>query len=189
MTMAAGKVAVIVVFVLSVFGGIWYSVVTALSKIGGWSSMANHFPAAGSVAANWPPPGDEYRFLSMTGSWGVSYKSCVTIVVSEEGLFLRPLYPFFQFSHPPLHVPWVAMASVSEMQMGVLGWVTGPRLSIKFKRKEFDPTGFSIFPGKDAVEKIRRHICVSGSGRPPCAVAGGGDATTSDEKLRSREEL
>ena len=97
MTMAAGKVAVIVVFVLSVFGGIWYSVVTALSKIGGWSSMANHFPAAGSVAANWPPPGDEYRFLSMTGSWGVYYKSCVTIVVSEEGLFLRPLYPFFNF--------------------------------------------------------------------------------------------
>ena len=74
----------------------------------------------------------------------------------RRGTVPEAAIPFFQFSHPPLHVPWVAMASVGEMRTfldGLRGRVY--RLN---SRERFDPTGFSG-TGKDAVEKIRR-ACV-----------------------------
>ena len=190
--MAIGRVTIIVAFFLSVFGGLWYGVVTALSKIGGWSSMAQRFSAAPSVVANWPPPGDEYWFRSMVGRWGVNYRNCMMMVVSDDGLFLKPLYPLFHFSHPPLHVPWDEMANVSEAPLGAIGWFTGPRLSVEFKDEGLDPTGFTLFPGTDALEKLRRHVCVSGLGRSPCPRVGHDDVLpdgSSMDDVSGRGEL
>jgi hypothetical protein len=81
---------------------VWVGVIGLISRLGGWGSLAKTYgvPAL--------PEGKRFRFQSLIiqGGWlPGNYRSCVTLVVGEEGLGIGVLWPF-RFRHPPLLIPW-----------------------------------------------------------------------------------
>jgi hypothetical protein len=84
------------------FPVLWCLVSAMLSAIGGWWMLAMRFRAEGL-----PPAG---RRWLVWGSLGVvAYRSCLIVGHSEAGLHLAVLPPFRLF-HPPLLIPWAAIA-------------------------------------------------------------------------------
>jgi hypothetical protein len=79
----------------------WCLVVLALSYVSGWQKLA------ASYLARETPRGT--RFSGQSGSVGsVSYRSCLTVHVAPDGLFLATPF-FFRFAHKPLFIPWSAI--------------------------------------------------------------------------------
>jgi hypothetical protein len=115
------------------FAGLWLGVSALLSRLAGWHRLAASF------RARHPAIGERFRFVS--GSMGegrlpVSYRSCLEVVVSRRGLHLAVLLPF-RFRSPPLFIPWVEVAAVSEKPFRRTFGVTihlrgpGPVISIR----------------------------------------------------------
>jgi hypothetical protein len=70
------------VFVLLFFGGMWTLIPWLLSRVGGWSRLAERFPA--------PAQPDGKRFRSQSGRLGlVNYNHCLTIYISKGASIFR----------------------------------------------------------------------------------------------------
>ena len=82
---------------------------SALAGGGGWRALAKRYPAPGAMR----PDEERHRFCSITVAGGLigaaSYRSCVTVGVGAAGLSLALWAPFKLF-HPPLFIPWDAVA-------------------------------------------------------------------------------
>ncbi len=76
-----------------------------LALVAGWPSLARRF------AATHQPPGEELSF-QVYGVGGVRENGVTVLVVSPEGLFLRPIV-FFRVGRRPLLIPWEAIESVT----------------------------------------------------------------------------
>lgn len=78
---------------------LWLLVSAIISYIGGWTTLAKRFrlkqPFAGT---RWTGQGGQMR-------WIASYRNCLTLGVSPEGLYLATMF-LFRFRHPPLLIPW-----------------------------------------------------------------------------------
>ena len=99
--MSALAIAALVAGLLVAIPAFWCLVVFALSYLSGWRRLA------ASYAALEPPRGT--RFAGQSGSVGaVSYRSCLTVHVAPDGLFLATP-SFFRFAHKPLFIPWSAI--------------------------------------------------------------------------------
>ena len=85
-------------FVVLFIGGMWIVIPSLLSRVGGWSRLAERF------RASHPPNGKKFGGQSVRLNL-VSYNNCLTIYVSEEGLFLH-MTPVFRTGHPDLLIPW-----------------------------------------------------------------------------------
>ena len=84
--------------IVIVFPFLWCFVCYILAKMGGWAALATKYRTASM------PPGKWFVFQSgMIGT--VNYKSCLTIGVSDSGLYLS-VFPLFRVGHPPLLIPW-----------------------------------------------------------------------------------
>lgn len=82
-----------------IFIGGWCLVMLLLSRMGGWSRLAERFPGRDRQ-----PSGR--RFSGQSGRAGlVNYNGCLTIHTSAEGLHLA-VWPIFRLGHPPLFIPW-----------------------------------------------------------------------------------
>ena len=87
----------------------WVSVSLLLSHLGGWTALAKRY------ADREKKQGATYFMRS--GNIGVvSYQSCLTIRVCEDGLGLSVLFPI-RFGHPPLFIPWDQFHCVSEKRV------------------------------------------------------------------------
>ena len=75
-----------------------YCVLLRLSRRGGWAVLAN------SYACQRPPVGVT-RNMQTVEIGRVKYRSCLTVRVSADGLYLA-LWPFVFAGHPPLLIPW-----------------------------------------------------------------------------------
>jgi hypothetical protein len=53
------------------------------------------------------PRGAVFRFISMGMAPRISYFHSLTLILSEDGIYLVPFWPF-RFAHPPLLLPWSA---------------------------------------------------------------------------------
>lgn len=83
------------------FAGMWCAVSLLLSRMGGWSHMAEKFPAHDQPSGK--------RFYMQGGRIGVvQYSGCLTLHLSPEGTHLAVLFPF-RLGHPPLFIPWEAV--------------------------------------------------------------------------------
>lgn len=91
------------------FLGIWVGILFILSKIGGWSLLAEKYRDDGSKVHRWR------RFTRGIFRYSVAYKGCLWVSPEADGLYLKtgPLF-FFRMFHPPLRIPWSAIKSASE---------------------------------------------------------------------------
>ncbi len=113
----------------------------AIAFLGDWSLLAGHF------RARHRPKGPTFYFRSAcVGSAG--YRLMLTIVVSEEGLYLAVLFPF-RFMHPPLLIPWSEITDVHESKLSSL---SNYYLSIGH------PEWASLVVYGDVLEAIRPHL-------------------------------
>jgi hypothetical protein len=86
---------------LALYAALWFGMLAAIARFGGWSNLARQFRVAAL------PAGKRFRFqtVSFQQQMPVNYGSCVTLVVCEQGLGLSIGWPF-RFRHPPLLIPW-----------------------------------------------------------------------------------
>ena len=71
-----------------------------LSRIGGWHAMAREFPATEGRGLD----GKQHRWCSLRLSLLVNYNNCLTVIVGEDGLYMRTNI-FMRLAHPPLLIP------------------------------------------------------------------------------------
>lgn len=81
------------------FAATWVLVSFALSRFGGWTTLAGYYPA------EHPFEGKLIRFQAAQLRRGTNYNGCLNFGASYEGLYIVPMPPFRAF-HPPLLIPW-----------------------------------------------------------------------------------
>lgn len=96
------------------FVSLWLFVCFVIS-FAGWRTLSLHFRAASRPdGQNFPMQGAEIGMAQ--------YNGCLSLVVAENGLWMRPWLPFRAF-HPPLLLPWRAFESAkTEKRFWVTQW-------------------------------------------------------------------
>ncbi len=101
-----------VVGFLMLFAATWCLTLFLIAQIGGWSRLAQRYMTTRDAE------GQVYR--RQTGQLGFArYRSCLTIGLSKEGLFLK-VSPLLRLGHPPLWIPWCDV-SPARLGAGFLG--------------------------------------------------------------------
>lgn len=127
-------VAVLLGFLL-LFAGSWVAVCLLISRIGGWSGLAECYPAAGA------PTGRVFRMQSASFGAG-NYSGCLTITASPAGLHFSVIAPF-RAGHRPIFLPTSAIRRPRVRKFLWNKWVefeTGETRLVKIKlgRKIFE---------------------------------------------------
>jgi hypothetical protein len=97
------------------FLAMWCGGCLVLSKLGGWSSLAERFPA------RFTPPGEKFIFAAARIG-GVRYRGIITAIKAEDGLFLSVFKPW-RFGHPPILIPWVELKNFRPQRLWGTDWV------------------------------------------------------------------
>jgi hypothetical protein len=77
------------------------------------------------------PPGTRFTGASLVVS-GVSFNHCITIIITDAGLYLSPI-PFIRLFSRPLLIPWSAIKIVGERK---LLWATQLVFSVQLPGSE-----------------------------------------------------
>ena len=97
----------------------FWSGVVALIGLMGWRPLAACY-----AADAWPEAGEGVRLSGQSGQVGLSsYSGVLNAVLTEGGLYLRPM-ALFAVNHPPLFIPWVEMGAAEQ------GFFGGVRLQL-----------------------------------------------------------
>lgn len=91
-----------------------------LANIGGWPRFAERFPGPAEPTGH-VQTGQTVRIGA------VRYRFCVTIGVSDQGLYLAAKLLVPWMSHQPMLIPWSEFKSASK---SILYWRSGVQLSI-----------------------------------------------------------
>lgn len=80
-----------------------------VARFGGWSELAERYQCNKDFTGKW-----KTCSYAQFSDWA-SYKGCISLAASSEGLYLKT-YPsvLFRPFHPPLLIPWTAIKSVEE---------------------------------------------------------------------------
>jgi hypothetical protein len=104
------------------FIGMWLGVASLLSVLGGWRGLSEMYGAPDQFRLQ---PADRFRARSLQmrgfGIFPVNYSNCITVGVTDQGLYLVPLF-LFRFLHPPLLIPWAAITDRKEGSSLWLHW-------------------------------------------------------------------
>lgn len=141
-TVLIGLIPIAFVVVFVVF---WQTIVWLIGQIGGWRGLAQHFATDRQLT------GDSFGWKTVWIGWLGSYRSSVNIIVSYEGVYLRPIF-FFRAGHPPLLIPWEAVTSIEETDMSIF---SSTRLEIQSLKGDFSQR-ITIY-GKSVNASIQRH--------------------------------
>ncbi len=84
---------------LLAFAVFWALIVWFLSRLGGWSKLADVYPSR--------MPFDEMCWSWQSGRlrWGVGYNGILKVCADRQALHLSVLF-LFRPGHPPLSIPW-----------------------------------------------------------------------------------
>lgn len=82
------------------FAAFWCLVVYLISRLGGWASLAEDFPAP-----NPPDGGETYSWTSGKIHFFSNYNNSLVATVSRAGLHVAPWF-LFRVGHPPIFIPW-----------------------------------------------------------------------------------
>jgi hypothetical protein len=94
----------VLVTLIAVVGGIVF-MGAAFSLVGGWSELAQKYRSRKRLR------GTLFSFATMRltgGMISVSYRACVFVRLSSEGLSMA-VFPLFRLGSPPLFIPWEAL--------------------------------------------------------------------------------
>lgn len=97
----------------------WFGAVGLMSLAGGWHRLASRFPAVSRSR------GKTFPFVSMyirSRSLPVGYRGCLFVTVSPAGVRLSVWFPL-RFLHPPLFIPWTAVAAVRPEELASLTYM------------------------------------------------------------------
>ena len=92
-----------------VFSLIWMGVLSLLARMGGWHGLAREFPASGKMDGT---NSKMHRWCSARLSLFVNYNNCLTLIISERGLYMRTNI-FLRYGHRPLLIPREASVDFS----------------------------------------------------------------------------
>jgi hypothetical protein len=81
------------------FLALWIGVEIGVAQIGGWGELSRFYRSSN------PFDGRRWHFRSGRMRMMMSYKNCLTVGSSPEGLYLAVFF-LFRIGHPPLFVPW-----------------------------------------------------------------------------------
>jgi hypothetical protein len=95
-------------FVL-IFAGLWLLIPLLLARLGGWSRLAERFPAPG------PANGTAFRWQSARLGL-INYNNCLTIHISPEGLYLA-VTALLRAGHWPVLIPWKDIHDAKSQRM------------------------------------------------------------------------
>lgn len=110
----------ILIILLSMIGVViafplfWVAVVFLVSRLTGWATLARHF----AVPPDRKVSGESFGWSSVQFNLFGRYSNCIDIVVSRDGLYLRPVWPF-RFGHEPLLISWSAIEDVRSHDWGL----------------------------------------------------------------------
>ncbi|NNF57155.1 MAG: hypothetical protein HKN04_02840, partial [Rhodothermaceae bacterium] len=96
----------VLTFVLAAIAGwlvVWSGIISLIGWVG-WKPMARDYPAQHE------PEGKRFTWSSVRIGMS-SYNSVLTIVVSAEGFYMKPIR-MFAYNHPPILIPWSAVQAV-----------------------------------------------------------------------------
>jgi hypothetical protein len=99
-----------------VFGAFWCLIPFLLSRLGGWSRLAERFPAPAEAA------GKCFRWQSARVGL-VNYNNCLTIYISKAGLYLS-MTPLLRVGHHPMLIPWKEIHDVETQRVLWAGYVS-----------------------------------------------------------------
>lgn len=91
----------------------WLGVTQLLSHVGGWSVLAERYPARTTAGER------DLGTASLTLDRGfivVNYNRSVRFQISAEGLGMATS-PFFRRAHPPVLIPWGEVASCERRKL------------------------------------------------------------------------
>lgn len=97
---------------LAAFVVFWFGSAAVMSRIAGWHPLSTLYPAPLRLQ------GQEVRFASAAlgpASFPISYRRCVRVLITDQGLGLCLMFPF-RFHSPPFLVPWKAITGCTEKQ-------------------------------------------------------------------------
>lgn len=101
---------------------IWVLTTGFISMIGGWHALADRYGAPDGFEVE---PEQRLRFRSILLRrlpwFPARYRGCVTISLTPAGCHLAVLF-VFRFRHPPLLIPWSAMARCEEGSLLGFRW-------------------------------------------------------------------
>ena len=137
-------VAAIAAFLI-VFPLFWMGVVWLVAKVGGWSSLAAQYPSAAA------PSGEAFGWRSVRLGFFGSYSHCVNVSVSGAGIHLEPII-FFKFAHPPVFIPWEAVAG---MHINIFGFFSAADLRVTSKDGG-GPVKMKLY-GEAVVRSLEKH--------------------------------
>ncbi len=109
---------VVIALFIPVFVLIWTFVSALLAEMSGWRLLLRRFAASETQVA----AGKKFSFVSalIYRFWWVkgSYKSCLTVHVSNEGFSLQ-VFLLLRFRSPALFIPW---ESVEDLEISSVGF-------------------------------------------------------------------
>lgn len=87
----------------------WISISAAISYIGGWHYLQKKYRTYEKIS------GVKVKGRSLSLGFGylppASYRNCVKIYITENGLYMKSMF-LFRLFHPPLLIPWDAIMTV-----------------------------------------------------------------------------
>lgn len=84
------------------FRHFWVLHVPSVFYVSGWRRLAQVYKAADS------PRGKSF-YMRSGGVGLISYRSCLNVSVTPEGMFLS-VFPLFRLCHPTLFIPWASIS-------------------------------------------------------------------------------
>ncbi|MEM7427713.1 MAG: hypothetical protein AAF441_16595 [Pseudomonadota bacterium] len=130
---------------LIVFPLFWMAITWLVSTVGGWSVLAEQYPASE------PLTGETFSWRSVRLGFFGSYSNCMRVTISGRGLYLQPLF-VYRFGHRPVFIPWEAVAA---MHINLFGIFSAADLSISGKDGAA-PIKLKLY-GRALVEAIEKH--------------------------------
>jgi hypothetical protein len=87
----------------------WLAVCFILAHIGGWTKLNCYYPALS------PPENAIFYTISAGMRWGTSYRSCLVLGATTQGIYVRLIFLFRPW-HPPLFIPWSDITTMEQKQ-------------------------------------------------------------------------
>ena len=134
-------ILLIVVGFIVVFAVFWTGIVYLISRMGGWASLSEEFPATGRIQ------GSVFRFCSARFRAMTNYSHCLTVIVSANGLYLEPML-MFRYGHSPI---LISRRAIVRFERGLLPFYRSTKLTIE-RRGGKKPATITFYGNKLVVE-------------------------------------
>lgn len=124
---------------------LWIAALKIIARFSGWMKLAKLYPGAGSAS------GDRCGYASAGLRWLIGYNRCLTITVSAQGIYMRPMF-VFRIDHAPILIPWDAVLKIEDKSLALF-----KRLDFTIRTDAPDKSATVSFYGNRLVNTLARH--------------------------------